>query len=133
MFASAKQVVQGTLEEIESAGLTKHERVIRSPQAARIESEPGGSVLNFCANNYLGLADRPHVIEAAQQAMNDYGFGLASVRFICGTQSIHKDLEAKVADYLGTEDTMLYSSCFDANGACLKRCSVKKTRSSRML
>ncbi|MBK6684747.1 MAG: glycine C-acetyltransferase [Deltaproteobacteria bacterium] len=105
-----------TLEEIEAAGLTKRERVIRTPQGASIAAEPGGEVLNFCANNYLGLANHPEVIHAAKKALDEFGFGLSSVRFICGTQSIHKDLEAAISRFLGTEDTILYSSCFDANG-----------------
>lgn len=116
MFAAAKSVFQAALDEIEAAGLTKNERVITSPQSAKIHAEPGGDVLNFCANNYLGLADDPDVIAAAKQAMDTYGFGLASVRFICGTQTIHKELEAQIAKFKGTEDTILYSSCFDANG-----------------
>lgn len=116
MFDAARDVYTEALTEIDAAGLTKRERILRSPQAAKIETEPGGTVLNFCANNYLGLADRPEVIKAAKDAMDRYGFGLASVRFICGTQTIHKDLEAAVARFCGTEDTILYSSCFDANG-----------------
>ena len=116
MFEAARDVYREVLHEIEGAGLLKKERVLRSPQAARIEAEPGGTVLNFCANNYLGLADRPEVIAAAKDAMDRYGFGLASVRFICGTQKIHKDLESAVSRFCGTEDTILYSSCFDANG-----------------
>ncbi len=116
MFGAAKSVFQSALDEIEAAGLTKNERVITSAQSAKIHAEPGGEVLNFCANNYLGLADDPDVIEAAKQAMATYGFGLASVRFICGTQTIHKELEAQIAKFKKTEDTILYSSCFDANG-----------------
>lgn len=116
MFAAAKSVFQSALDEIEAAGLTKKERVITSPQAAKITASPGGEVLNFCANNYLGLSDDPDVIAAAKNSMETYGFGLASVRFICGTQTIHKELEAQIAAFIGTEDTILYSSCFDANG-----------------
>lgn len=116
MFDTARDVYQGLLNEIEEAGLTKRERIITSSQSAKIQTDPGGDVLNFCANNYLGLADDPQVIEAAKAAMDTYGFGLASVRFICGTQSIHKELEAAVARFKKTEDTILYSSCFDANG-----------------
>ena len=105
------------LEQIREAGLEKPERVLTSPQRARVGVRGReGEVLNICANNYLGLADHPEVIAAAHAAMEEWGFGLASVRFICGTQEIHKDLEAALSDFLGTEDTILYSSCFDANG-----------------
>lgn len=104
------------LEELKSSGLYKHEHIITSPQRSRITIEGGRSLLNFCANNYLGLADHPDVIQAAQDSYKDYGFGLASVRFICGTQSIHKELEKRLSSFLKTEDTILYSSCFDANG-----------------
>ena len=96
-------------------GLFKHERVIATPQTARIVLADGTQVLNLCANNYLGLADDPALIEAAQRALGDHGYGMASVRFICGTQSVHKELEARLSTFLGTEDTILYSSCFDAN------------------
>jgi len=108
--------VTETLEEICSRGLAKNERQIETAQKARIEVAQGGSVLNLCANNYLGLANHPEVIAAAHAALDRWGFGLASVRFICGTQSIHKELEAKLSQFLGTEETILYSSCFDANG-----------------
>jgi glycine C-acetyltransferase len=105
------------LEEIRDAGLEKPERVLTTPQRARVRVRGReGEVLNMCANNYLGLADHPQVIAAAHAAMEDWGFGLASVRFICGTQQIHKDLEVALSEFLGTEDTILYSSCFDANG-----------------
>ncbi len=103
------------LREIEDAGLTKRERVITSPQAGRIHAEPGGDVLNFCANNYLGLADNPDLVTAAKEAIDRYGYGMASVRFICGTQEEHKALEARLAGFLGMEDVILYGSCFDAN------------------
>jgi len=103
------------LREIEDAGLTKCERVITSPQAGRIHAEPGGDVLNFCANNYLGLADNPDLVTAAKEAIDRYGYGMASVRFICGTQEEHKALEARLAGFLGMEDVILYGSCFDAN------------------
>ena len=116
MFDSVQETYRDALKDIEEAGLTKRERLIETPQDARIRAQPGGEVLNFCANNYLGLANHPRVIEAAKAALDDYGFGLASVRFICGTQTIHKELESRISDYLGTEDTILYSSCFDANG-----------------
>jgi len=102
--------------EIRAAGLYKEERVITTPQRVHIAVQGGQEVLNFCANNYLGLADHPEVIAAAQQALQDYGFGLASVRFICGTQDLHKQLEQTVSDFFGTEDAILYTSCFDANG-----------------
>lgn len=104
------------LKEIENAGLFKEERIITSPQGAEITLEGGKSVLNFCANNYLGLSSHPKVIEAAHQAIDNHGFGLSSVRFICGTQDLHKTLEQKLSSFLGTEDTILYAAAFDANG-----------------
>jgi len=107
---------QHTLEEIRGAGLYKEERVITSPQGVVIRVQDGAEVLNFCANNYLGLADHPEVVAAAHQALDDHGFGLASVRFICGTQNLHKNLEAAISRFFGTDDTILYTSCFDANG-----------------
>ena len=107
---------QQTLEEIRDAGLYKTERVITTPQGVAIRVQDGREVLNFCANNYLGLADNPEVIAAAHRALDDHGFGLASVRFICGTQDLHKDLEAAISRFFGTDDTILYTSCFDANG-----------------
>ncbi|MGN6111442.1 MAG: glycine C-acetyltransferase [Luteimonas sp.] len=106
----------GTLDEIRDAGLFKSERVITSPQAAEITLADGRTVLNFCANNYLGLADHPAMIAAAKDALDTHGFGMASVRFICGTQDLHKQLEATIAAFFGTEDTILYAACFDANG-----------------
>jgi glycine C-acetyltransferase len=105
-----------TLEEIRAAGLYKTERVITTPQSVEIKVQDGSEVLNFCANNYLGLADNPEVIQAAHQALDDHGFGLASVRFICGTQDLHKELEQSISTFFGTDDTILYTSCFDANG-----------------
>ncbi|MGD9264535.1 MAG: glycine C-acetyltransferase [Lysobacterales bacterium] len=105
-----------TLEEIRDAGLYKTERIITTPQSVEIKVQGGEEVLNFCANNYLGLADHPEVIAAAHEAMDQYGFGLASVRFICGTQDLHKQLEGTISDFFGTDDTILYTSCFDANG-----------------
>ncbi len=105
-----------TLGEIEAAGLFKRERIIATPQRAHIAVADGREVLNFCANNYLGLADHPALIRAAHASLDRWGYGLSSVRFICGTQEIHKELEAKLSTFLGTEDTILYSSCFDANG-----------------
>jgi glycine C-acetyltransferase len=115
MYGKMKQDLQNTLEELKQQGLYKTERIITSAQSSEIEVG-GKSVLNFCANNYLGLANHPEVIKAAQNIMNDWGFGLSSVRFICGTQQIHKDLENKVSAFLGTEDTILYCAAFDANG-----------------
>ena len=107
---------QDTLEEIREAGLFKNERVITTPQRVEIKVQDGSEVLNFCANNYLGLADNSEVIAAAHKALDDHGFGLASVRFICGTQDLHKQLEQTISDFFGTDDTILYTSCFDANG-----------------
>ncbi|MBB5775216.1 glycine C-acetyltransferase [Nonomuraea jabiensis] len=115
MFTNVRQQLRTTLDEITEAGLLKPERVIGSPQSSSV-SVAGREVLNFCANNYLGLADNPTVIEAAKEALDRWGFGMASVRFICGTQEVHKELEARLSDFLGMEDTVLYSSCFDANG-----------------
>ena len=105
-----------TLDEIREAGLYKTERVITTPQSVEIKVQSGEEVLNFCANNYLGLADNPEVIAAAHKALDDHGFGLASVRFICGTQDLHKQLEKTISEFFGTDDTILYTSCFDANG-----------------
>jgi glycine C-acetyltransferase len=103
-------------QELREQGLYKNERILVSPQNAAIRVEGGGEVLNFCANNYLGLADHPRVVEAARASLDRHGFGMASVRFICGTQDLHKTLEARLSRFFGTEDTILYSSCFDANG-----------------
>ena len=110
------QRYRDTLEEIRAAGLYKKERVITTPQSVEIKVQDGSEVLNFCANNYLGLADNDEVIAAAHQALDDHGFGLASVRFICGTQDLHKQLEQTISQFFGTDDTILYTSCFDANG-----------------
>ena len=115
MYGKIKEHLQRELAEIEAAGLYKKERIIESPQRAEIKVA-GRKVLNFCANNYLGLSDNKRLIEAAKQAMDRRGFGMSSVRFICGCQDIHKELEKAVADYFGTEDTILYAACFDANG-----------------
>ncbi|GAA4521297.1 glycine C-acetyltransferase [Brachybacterium paraconglomeratum] len=121
MYTDLKDQLTAELTEIEQAGTFKHERVISTPQAGRIIAGPvgreGAEVLNFCANNYLGLADHPQIIASAKQALDERGFGMASVRFICGTQDLHLELEAAVSDFLGTEETILFSSCFDANGA----------------
>ena len=115
MYGKIKEHLQHELAEIEAAGLYKRERIIASPQRAEIEVA-GRKVLNFCANNYLGLSDNPRLIEAAKKAMDARGYGMSSVRFICGCQDIHKELEKVIADYFGTEDTILYAACFDANG-----------------
>jgi len=116
MNDSIKQHIVQQLDNIRAAGTYKRERIITTPQNARIRVAGGEPVLNFCANNYLGLAEHPAVIQAAQQALERWGYGLSSVRFICGTQSLHKELEARISQFLGTEDTILYGSCFDANG-----------------
>jgi len=108
--------LSATLDEIRAAGLYKTERIITTPQSVEIKVQSGEEVLNFCANNYLGLADNPEVIAAAHKALDDHGFGLASVRFICGTQDLHKQLEKTISEFFGTDDTILYTSCFDANG-----------------
>lgn len=115
MFDTARKHYAHILDEIRDAGLWKHERIIESPQSASI-TVGGGQVLNFCANNYLGLSSHPAVIEAAHAALDERGYGLSSVRFICGTQDRHKELEAALSKFLGTDDTILYTSCFDANG-----------------
>jgi glycine C-acetyltransferase len=115
MYSNFKQHVERTISEIREAGLFKSERVIDGPQEAHIDVN-GTEVLNMCANNYLGLSDHPAIVEAARVALDEWGYGLSSVRFICGTQAIHKDLERKISEFLGTEDTILYTSCFDANG-----------------
>jgi glycine C-acetyltransferase len=115
MFGTMKSHISGELQQIRDNGLYKAERIITSPQQAMITVQGGQKVLNLCANNYLGLADHPEVIQAAQESYDKWGYGLSSVRFICGTQQIHKELEGKVSEFLGTEDTILYCSCFDAN------------------
>lgn len=116
MYGKVQHHLQQRIAEIQKAGLYKQERVIAGPQQSKVLVANGASVLNLCANNYLGLANHPAIVEAAQKALGDWGYGLASVRFICGTQSIHKQLEERISAFLGTEDTILYSSCFDANG-----------------
>jgi glycine C-acetyltransferase len=115
-MSNSKQIYQDIFSQIESDGLIKKERTITTPQGVNIATDEGGNVLNFCANNYLGLANHPDIISAAKQALDDHGFGMASVRFICGTQDLHKELESKVSTFFGTDDTILYTSCFDANG-----------------
>jgi glycine C-acetyltransferase len=116
MNKSALQDYQNQLDDIEKQGLLKTERIITSAQSAEITLADGRTVLNFCANNYLGLADNPEIIQAAKNSLDTHGFGMASVRFICGTQDLHKELEAKIASFFGTQDTILYAACFDANG-----------------
>lgn len=116
MYSKYQQNLQSQIAEIKEAGLYKNERIITSPQSAEIKVSTGESVLNFCANNYLGLSNHPDLIKAAKDALDERGFGMSSVRFICGTQDLHKTLEAKIAEFFGTEDTILYAACFDANG-----------------
>ena len=116
MYEKMKNDLTNYFEELKEQGLYKTERIITSSQSAQIKVSTGETVLNFCTNNYLGLANHPHVIKAAQNTMDEWGYGLSSVRFICGTQQIHKDLEKKVSEFLGMEDTLLYAACFDANG-----------------
>ncbi|WP_296381838.1 glycine C-acetyltransferase [Winogradskyella sp.] len=116
MYGDIKSHLQNEIESIKDAGLFKEERIITSPQGAEITLNTGQRVLNFCANNYLGLSSHPDVIQAAKDTMDTHGFGMSSVRFICGTQDIHKELEQKIADFYGTEDTILYAAAFDANG-----------------
>ena len=116
MYGTIKKHLQQEIESIKDAGLFKEERIITSPQGAEITLNTGQKVLNFCANNYLGLSSHPDVIQAAKDTLDSHGFGMSSVRFICGTQDIHKELEQKIADFYGTEDTILYAAAFDANG-----------------
>lgn len=116
MYGEFQKHLEQQISEIRENGLYKSERVIQSPQEMRIQVGDGQSVLNLCANNYLGLSDDDEIVKAAQDGLGDWGYGLSSVRFICGTQTIHKQLEQKISDFLGTEDTILYTSCFDANG-----------------
>ena len=116
MFNQVQQELQGELTEIREAGLYKEERIITTPQSASIKTDDNAEVLNFCANNYLGLSSHPQVIEASIEAIKTHGFGMSSVRFICGTQDIHKELEEKIAAFVGQEDAILYAAAFDANG-----------------
>ncbi len=116
MYGSFKEFLQDELNSIEESGLLKKERIITSPQDAVITLDDGSEVINFCANNYLGLSSHPRVVQAAKNAIDTHGFGMSSVRFICGTQDIHKELERKIAEFYGTEDTILYAAAFDANG-----------------
>jgi glycine C-acetyltransferase len=126
MLAEFEKQLSQTLEEIKSQGLYKTERIITSPQDAHIKVTGGKEVLNMCANNYLGLADHPELIKAAKKALDDHGLGMASVRFICGTQDIHKELEAALTNFLGTEETILYPSAFDANGGLFETILTEK-------
>src|SRR5581483_314998 len=116
MTYAAQARLSEELDSIRDSGLFKHERIIVSPQSAEITLQDGRKVLNFCANNYLGLADHPRLIDAAKKALDTHGYGMASVRFICGTQDLHKELERKIAKFFGTDDAILYAACFDANG-----------------
>jgi len=116
MYDKLQPVLQKEIADIKSAGLYKNERIITTPQGAKIKTSDGKEVLNFCANNYLGLSSHPKVIQAAKDAIDTHGYGMSSVRFICGTQDIHKELEKKISEFLGTEDTILYAAAFDANG-----------------
>ena len=116
MFDTMKPVLAAELQKIRDAGLYKSERVIATPQGASVKLEDGREVLVFCANNYLGLSSHPRVIAAAHRALDSHGYGMSSVRFICGTQDLHKTLERRISEFLGTEDTILYAACFDANG-----------------
>ena len=120
MYDRLQDHLQKELDQIREAGLYKDERIITTPQGAEIKVDTGAEVLNFCANNYLGLSNNARLIEAAKKALDSHGYGLSSVRLICGTQDIHKDLEAKVAEFFGTEDTILYAACFDANGGVVE-------------
>lgn len=126
MYGSIQQHLQKELQEIEEAGLYKKERIITSAQGAEITINTGETVINFCANNYLGLSSHPEVIQAAKDTMDTHGFGMSSVRFICGTQDIHKKLEQKIADFYGTEDTILYAAAFDANGGVFEPLLTKE-------
>ena len=126
MYGSIKEHLQQEIHGIKEAGLYKEERIITSPQEAEIKISTGEEVINFCANNYLGLSNHPEVIQAAKDAMDTHGFGMSSVRFICGTQDIHKELEQKIADFYGFEDTILYAACFDANGGVFEPLLTKE-------
>ena len=116
MYGKLQEHLQAELKSIDEAGLYKRERVITTVQDAVIKTDTGGEVLNFCSNNYLGLSSHPKVVQAAKDTLDSHGFGMSSVRFICGTQDIHKQLESKIAEFLHTEDTILYAAAFDANG-----------------
>ncbi|TRO67444.1 glycine C-acetyltransferase [Christiangramia sabulilitoris] len=126
MYGAIKEHLEKEIEEIKDAGLYKRERIITSPQDAVIKIASGEEVINFCANNYLGLSSHPEVIQAAKDTLDSHGFGMSSVRFICGTQDIHKELEQKISDFYGTEDTILYAACFDANGGIFEPLLTKE-------
>ncbi|HKL36323.1 MAG TPA: glycine C-acetyltransferase [Salegentibacter sp.] len=126
MYGSIKQHLEKELDQIKEDGLFKEERIITGPQDAVIKISTGQEVINFCANNYLGLSSHPEVIKAAKDTLDTHGFGMSSVRFICGTQDIHKELEQKIADFYGTEDTILYAACFDANGGIFEPLLTKE-------
>ncbi|MBT8319829.1 MAG: glycine C-acetyltransferase [Gramella sp.] len=126
MYGAIKEHLEKEIEEIKEAGLYKRERIITSPQDAVIKIASGEEVINFCANNYLGLSSHPEVIKAAKDTLDSHGFGMSSVRFICGTQDIHKELEQKISDFYGTEDTILYAACFDANGGIFEPLLTKE-------
>jgi glycine C-acetyltransferase len=130
MYVKLKQHLATELENIKSAGLYKNERIITSPQGAEIRLDSGQAVLNFCANNYLGLSNHPELVKAAKEALDSHGYGMSSVRFICGTTDLHLKLEKKIADFFGTEDTILYAACFDANGVFLSLCWERRMPSS---
>src|SRR5210317_2309489 len=126
MYGKIKEYLQKELEEIKDNGLYKKERIITSPQGAVIKINTGEEVINFCANNYLGLSSHPDVIQAAKDTMDTHGFGMSSVRFICGTQDIHKELEQKIASFYQTDDTILYAAAFDANGGVFEPLLTKE-------
>ena len=132
MFEVVKSQYETQLREIREAGLYKAERVLAGPQSPLVDLPDKKSVLNLCANNYLGLADHPEVVKAAHEALDRWGYGLSSVRFICGTQEIHKELERRLSEFLGMEDTILYGSCFDANGGLFETLLKLKTPSCPM-
>src|SRR6185295_1736316 len=132
MYKKLQPVLEKELNSIREAGLYKKERIITTPQAADIKTADGKEVINFCANNYLGLSSHPRVVAAAKKTIDTHGFGMSSVRFICGTQDIHKELEKKISEFLHTEDTILYAAAFDANGGVSSHCWVKKMRSYQM-
>jgi len=121
MYGKVKEHLQNTIEQIKQDGLYKDERIITTPQSSKIKVTTGQEVINMCANNYLGLSSHPEIVKAAQSSYDEWGYGMSSVRFICGTQQIHKILEKKISEFLGTEDTILYTSCFDANGGLYYR------------
>ena len=128
MYGKMKEFLAKELADIKAAGLYKNERIITTPQRADIKVNDGEDVLNFCANNYLGLSDNQRLINAAKEAMDTHGFGMSSVRFICGTQDLHKQLEAAISDYFKTEDTILYAACFDDSVVVFVRTAVYRRR-----